>query len=424
MEQNERDQGGNGRAAKADPVSPPSNRSQLIRPGLIFVGVALIAAIGLTLAARKPPISAPVGPSPVLAPFEVKIDTTVSGGAFPVVHGRTNLPDGAALTLVIDGCTPNNGSWASCPTSSTSPVVAHPSDGQNQWPGAPRTDGEAPGGWFEHLTVKGGQFVSHPWFRGNREGLFEGTYVILIMLEGVTDKEFSYVHFFDVDTISPTVLPEAGGGPSSSEVSSGPDGTFVGGVLISNNCPPRPLPSGPLASPGLSDVPNNRRAFEGETDAEMFDRHKREAIAEFNLPCERDFQRRFDAALEAGRRADLLAHSNRVLESGHEYTTKIGESYHYEGMVNGEGMLLLRQTEAEIVFAEVAKLDRDIYGRNGNFYRCELSDGSCVEHISTSGIQTDVPTQNATKASVVRDARGGRLVVFSNPAPLLAGAPW
>jgi len=96
--------------------------------------------------------------------------------------------------------------------------------------------------------------------------------------------------------------------------------TRVNGVLIPNNCPPAPIPQGPLAAPGLTDVPYNHLAFAGETSQKMFERHKREAIAEQNSPCQQDFQKRFDHEIAARKAADR----REIATRGHEYLTKIG----------------------------------------------------------------------------------------------------
>jgi hypothetical protein len=147
-----------------------------------FAALALLIILpGCNRPADDNAASAPVAPaasaSQALPPFLVKIDTTVSGGAFPVVNGTTNLPDGTPLMLMIVACSTNRG-WAECPPGVTSPAVAHPGMLQPEY--------GAPGDW-EKVAVKGGQFVSQPWSRQDREGLFDGTYVVLGMLDYAAD---------------------------------------------------------------------------------------------------------------------------------------------------------------------------------------------------------------------------------------------
>ncbi len=77
-----------------------------------------------------------VSDHPSITPLEVRIDATVSGGAFPVVKGTTNLPDGTDLLIVVYGCPPAGGN--DYPATAISPVAAHPSDGQKSLAGRAR----------------------------------------------------------------------------------------------------------------------------------------------------------------------------------------------------------------------------------------------------------------------------------------------
>jgi hypothetical protein len=108
-------------------------------------------------------------------PLLVKIDTTVSGGAFPIVNGTTNLPDGTILLLVIMACQVNNvnNPEANCSDPSTSPWLAHPGDGQNTWQGLPKPKGGTCD-FCENPVVKNGRFGGHPWTRQDGEGFSRG----------------------------------------------------------------------------------------------------------------------------------------------------------------------------------------------------------------------------------------------------------
>jgi hypothetical protein len=116
--------------------------------------------------------------------FRVEIDTTISGGAFPVVHGRTNLPDGTVLTVSIMACDPAAGSDYSCPEHSRPPSDPEPWDGQGTWPGTARVDSAERDQRYERVTVKNGEFTSSRWLRMGKQELFKGTYALLVLIAG------------------------------------------------------------------------------------------------------------------------------------------------------------------------------------------------------------------------------------------------
>lgn len=102
-------------------------------------------------------------------PLVVAIDTAVSGGALPVVAGRTNLPDGTVLRIQMSPCS------IDCAPPGVSPFWAHPYDqtSHDPWP-----VGSTGNGNEEHSTVSHGKFYATGWSRSDREGLFPGRYML------------------------------------------------------------------------------------------------------------------------------------------------------------------------------------------------------------------------------------------------------
>jgi hypothetical protein len=140
-----------------------------------LVGLAVVslgAAIGIFSGshigpAGESPSSATVAPTssnpePAPQPFLVKIDTTMSGGAFPVVDGITNLPDGTVLQVGMRPCPQQ------CDPPGVSPFLSHPYDQAtgDPWPDGPRLS-----------TVQNGKFSVGGWARKDKTALFPGRYV-------------------------------------------------------------------------------------------------------------------------------------------------------------------------------------------------------------------------------------------------------
>lgn len=207
---------------------------------------------------------------------------------------------------------------------------------------------------------------------------------------------------------------------TATNIQGGADGTFVNGVLIPD-CPPPPIPRGPLADSRATDLPYNHRAFAGETDGQMFERHKREAIAELNAPCHREFEKRFNAAIAAGKRTDEA----KVKARGSEYFRQFGELYIYGKGDFPQGYLLLRQGNGRVILANALEIPAGRYTVAGGYFNCDLAGGDC--HSLTPRMDefdSGIPSRDGELAAVVRDARAGRLRVFSNAEKLLIPTPW
>jgi len=173
------------------PAPKPKQRVGFVTiAGLLITGAVVWSLVERHLGSENPgDIAPPPGSSSgqeqaarAVQPFVVKIDTSVSGGAFPIVSGRTNLPEGTELMVMVTPCNPDPFRFPAephCPPGMTSPYDSHPPDGTDRWPGLVQADDAGHMGDF--VTVKDGQFVGHPWFRAGHQGLYEGTYIVEVM---------------------------------------------------------------------------------------------------------------------------------------------------------------------------------------------------------------------------------------------------
>jgi hypothetical protein len=206
-------------------------------------------------------------------------------------------------------------------------------------------------------------------------------------------------------------------------ISSSPDGTMVDGIDYPDTCPKRPDPTGPLAHPGLTDLPYNHRAFEGETDEQMFDRHRREADEDYNSPCEKAYRAKLDAAIASGKRRAIVANATAVSARGHEYTHKRGEMYFYGGD-SVIGVLLLSASHGRAIFTSALELQPGLYRQQGQYFNCDINGGACEVYSDMGLFPIDPPPADDIRARIVRDAKVGRIKVFSNAQKFLADTPW
>ena len=208
---------------------------------------------------------------------------------------------------------------------------------------------------------------------------------------------------------------------AGASLQSGPGGTFVDGVRIPDTCPKPTPPSGPLATPGVTDIPYNHRAFVGETDAQMYERHKRDADA----PCENAFRAKVDALYDAAQRTDNAKATANAALRGHEYLDRKGEMYlYYHGPLQ-EGFLVLRLTGSRVIFGTFIEITPDHYSSQRQFYNCDLVSRSCVAFTPGFGeFVYGTPPVNHLLSRIIRDARAGRLRGFSNPDYFLSVTPW
>jgi hypothetical protein len=218
--------------------------------------------------------------------------------------------------------------------------------------------------------------------------------------------------------VSATVLISSVSAVGATDQSSG-DGVYIGDVFVPNNCPPPPVPAGPLAGPGLTDTPYNHRAFEGETDSEMLERHKRESMAETAAPCERDFENRMAAAEKLREQAIARVAASR----GHEYVRKVGEAYSYDSSAMPVGILILSQDKVRVIFIQAFVFPDGTYENQGDYFNCTI-DGTNCDVLTPVGQTTLAPPPGGMLDRVVRDARAGRLRTFSNGQKFMTETPW
>jgi hypothetical protein len=149
--------------------APAPSRSRVSARG-IFAIAALVAvsAFWLWMGGRGHTAQTAQLPAAVPRPFVVAIETSISGGSRPTVHGTTNLPDGTELYAQLikpwlpDGKERLAAGFTACGDDDCSPL---------------QTRSKLPDGVGLGVVVKSGHFIDGP-FTNNGMPLRPGEYVL------------------------------------------------------------------------------------------------------------------------------------------------------------------------------------------------------------------------------------------------------